>query len=213
MTNSVLVPARSIRAVFAQLSRRQGSSENGAVAANAVRTNAARRAGLQPVADDVADDQHGGVLRPFGHEVEVAADPLGGGGQEGRRQLQAGPLGQLGWGERVADRAQILELVLGRLQALAQHGEIPSRTAASSRRRAISDSWRCSRSSGRGCRAAEPRPRSAAAEALDRRSSRRIDASLMTFRTPRANSFLPSASSRTDRPAAPALRRASSLGR
>ena len=117
MTNSLLVPARSIRAVFAQLSRRAGSSENGAVAANAVRTNAARRAACNAVADDVADDQDGGVLRPLGHQIEVAADLLGGGGQERRGQLQAGTLGQLGRRERVADRAQILQLVLGRLEA------------------------------------------------------------------------------------------------
>jgi len=48
VTNSLVVPARSIRAVFAQLSRRQGSSENGAVAANVVRMNAARRAACRP---------------------------------------------------------------------------------------------------------------------------------------------------------------------
>ena len=123
MTNSLPVPARSVRAVFAQLSSRAGSSENGAVAANAVRTNAARRAGVHAVADDVADDQDGGVLRPLGHEVEVAADVLGG-GQERRGELQAGALGQLGRGERVADRAQVLELVLGRLEALAQGREV-----------------------------------------------------------------------------------------
>jgi hypothetical protein len=44
VTKSALVPARSTKAVLAQLNRRQGSSENGAVAANAVLTNAARRA-------------------------------------------------------------------------------------------------------------------------------------------------------------------------
>ena len=44
----VVMPARSISAVFAQLSRRPGSSENGAVAANVVRMNAARRAACKP---------------------------------------------------------------------------------------------------------------------------------------------------------------------
>ena len=125
VTNSLLMPARSIRAVFAQLSRRQGSSENGAVAANVVRTNAARRARLQTVADDIADDEHGGILRPLSHQVKVAADLFGGGGQERRSQLQAGAPGQLGRGERIPDRAQILQLMLGRLKALTQHGEIP----------------------------------------------------------------------------------------
>ena len=76
------------------------------------------------MADDVADDQHGGILRPLGHQVEIAADLFGGGGQEGRGQLQAGALGQLGWGERIPDRAQILQLMLGRLKALTQPGEI-----------------------------------------------------------------------------------------
>jgi len=33
---------------------------------------------LQAVPDDIADDQHGGVLRAFGDQVEVAADAFGG---------------------------------------------------------------------------------------------------------------------------------------
>ena len=77
------------------------------------------------MADDIADDQHGGILGPLSHQVEVAADLFGGGGQERRGQLQARALRQLGRGERIADRAQILQLMLGRLKALTQHGEIP----------------------------------------------------------------------------------------
>ena len=122
-----------------------GSSENGAVAANVVRTNAARRAACKPVPDDVADDQHGRVLRPLGDEVEVAADLLGSGGQEGRGQLQAGALGQLGWRERVADRAQVLA---ARARpppgARAAPRARSSRTSACTRRRAISASCRSS---------------------------------------------------------------------
>ena len=71
---------------------------------------------LQAVTDDIADDQDGGVLWPLGHHVEVAADLFGGGGQERRSKFQAGALGQFGRRERVPDRAQILELVLGRLE-------------------------------------------------------------------------------------------------
>ena len=93
VTKSLLVPARSTRAVLAQLSSWRGSSEKGAVAANTVRTNAARRAGLQAVPDDVADDQQRGVLRALGDEVEVAADLLGVSGHEGGGELQAGALG------------------------------------------------------------------------------------------------------------------------
>ena len=78
---------------------------------------------LQAVPDDVADDQHGGVLRSFGHEIEVAADLLGG-GHERRGQLQAGALGQLRRRERVADRAQVLELVLGHREAQSQLREL-----------------------------------------------------------------------------------------
>ena len=76
------------------------------------------------MADDIADDQHGGILRPLGHQVEVAADAFGGGGQERRGELQAGPLGQFGRSERIADRAQVLQLMLGRRKTLTQHGEI-----------------------------------------------------------------------------------------
>ena len=73
--------------------------------------------------DDVADHQQRGVLRPFGDQVEVAADLLGG-GHERRGQLQAGALGQLGRGERVADRPQVVQLVLGRPETLAQGREL-----------------------------------------------------------------------------------------
>jgi hypothetical protein len=80
---------------------------------------------LQTVADDVADDQHGGIHRPLGHQEEVAADLFGNGGQEGRGERQPRPLGQLGRRQRVSDRAQIVQLVLGDVEALLQHGEIP----------------------------------------------------------------------------------------
>lgn len=75
------------------------------------------------MSDDIADDQHGGILRPLSHQVEVAAD-LFGGREKRRGKLQAGTLGQLGRGERIPDRAQILQLTLGNLEALTQHGEI-----------------------------------------------------------------------------------------
>jgi hypothetical protein len=61
---------------------------------------------------------------PLGHQVEVAADPLGEGGQERRGQFQAGAPRQFGRGQRIADRAQILQLVLRRLKTLTQHGKI-----------------------------------------------------------------------------------------
>jgi hypothetical protein len=63
-------------------------------------------------------------LWPFSDEVEVAADLLGGRGQECRRELQAGALRQVGRSERIPDRAQILQFMLGRLKAPTQHGEI-----------------------------------------------------------------------------------------
>ena len=73
--------------------------------------------------DDIADDQDRGVLRALGDEVEVAADPLGG-WQERRGEIDARPLGQLGRRQRVADRAEILELVLGRPELLSQVGQV-----------------------------------------------------------------------------------------
>ena len=79
--------------------------------------------GPQAVPDDIADDQHGGIPRPFGDQVEVAADLLGG-GQERRGQLQAGALGQLGRGERIPDRTQILQLMLGQLKTLMQRRDL-----------------------------------------------------------------------------------------
>jgi hypothetical protein len=80
---------------------------------------------LQAVADHVADDQHGGILRSRSRQVKVAADLFGGGGQEGRGELQSGAPGQLGRRERIPDRAQVLQLMFGRLEALTQHREIP----------------------------------------------------------------------------------------
>jgi hypothetical protein len=79
---------------------------------------------LQTVADDIANNQHGRIPRPLSHEIEVAADLFGDGRQEGRGKLQAGAPGQLGRGERIPDRAQILQFMLGHLKALTQHGEI-----------------------------------------------------------------------------------------
>ena len=80
--------------------------------------------GLQAVTDDIADAQHGGVLRPLGQQVEVAADLFGGGRQERRGDFQPGTLGRSG-GVSASRIAQILQLMLGRLQALAQCGEVP----------------------------------------------------------------------------------------
>jgi hypothetical protein len=59
----------------------------------------------EAVADDIADDQDGGILGPLG-------------------QFQAGAPRQFGRGQRIADRAQILQLVLRRLKTLTQHGKI-----------------------------------------------------------------------------------------
>ena len=70
------------------------------------------------------DDENGGILGPLSHQVEVAAYLLGDGGHEGRGEIQAGPLRQLGRGERITDRAQVLELMLGRIKAITQHGRI-----------------------------------------------------------------------------------------
>ena len=100
---------------------------------------------LDAVAHDVADGQHRGVVGPVGHQVEVPADPLFGGGQERRGHLQAGTFGQLRRRQRVADRAQILQLVLGGLERAVQRARSSSRTFTSWRRRAIRVSWRCSR--------------------------------------------------------------------
>ena len=78
--------------------------------------------GLQAVADNVANHQQRGILRSLHDEIEVAADLLGG-GQERRSQLQAGALGQRRRGQRVADRPQVVQLVLGHLEKLAQRRE------------------------------------------------------------------------------------------
>jgi hypothetical protein len=75
--------------------------------------------GGQTVPNDVANDQHGGVLRPFGHEVEVSADALRR-GQDRRGELHARALRKLGWRQRIADRAEILELELVGLKPIAQ---------------------------------------------------------------------------------------------
>ncbi|MEO8690792.1 MAG: hypothetical protein ABI611_21575 [Solirubrobacteraceae bacterium] len=69
----------------------------------------------------VTDDEDGGVLWSFGDEVEVAADALGG-GQARRDELDARPLGKLGRGQRITDRAEILELELGGPEPIAQVG-------------------------------------------------------------------------------------------
>ncbi len=111
--------------------------------------------------DDVADDQQGGFLRPFGDQIEVAAD-LFGGGQEGRGELQAGALGKLGWGERIADRTQVLELMLGRIETLTQRREFLVAPSASRRRRAISSRSPTSRMSRSGALAPESNFRSSA---------------------------------------------------
>ena len=123
MTNSLLVPARSTSAVLAQLSSRQGVvGERGG---SGERSPHERRtpSGPQAVPDDIADDKHRGILGAFGDQVEVAADALGG-RHESRCELQSGALGQLGRGERIANRTQILKLVLGRPKTLAQRGEL-----------------------------------------------------------------------------------------
>ena len=123
---------------------------------------------LQTVADDIADDQHGGILRPLSHQVEVAAD-LFGGGQERRGKLQAGTLGQLGRGERIPDRAQILQLMLGQPQGAHAARRDPRRAL-----RLLREGARSASPGGalghpsRGCRAVGRPPRSAASEALGR---------------------------------------------
>jgi hypothetical protein len=124
VTNSLPVPARSINAVFTQLSRRHGSSENGAVAANAVRTNAARRPAGKPWPTTSPTTSTAGILRPLSDKEEVPADPLGGGRKEGRGKLQAGTLGQLGRRQRIPDRTQILQLVLGHIKTRTQRDDL-----------------------------------------------------------------------------------------
>ena len=76
------------------------------------------------MADDIADDENGGILGPLRHQVEVAAYPFGDGGQEGRGEIQAGPLRQLGRGKRIPNRAQVPELMLSRLETIPQRGRI-----------------------------------------------------------------------------------------
>jgi len=75
----------------------------------------------QTVPQHVTDDQDGGVLWSFDDEIEVAADALGG-GRARRGKLDARPLGKLGWRQRIPDRAEILELVLGGPEVLAHSG-------------------------------------------------------------------------------------------
>jgi hypothetical protein len=122
---------------------------------------------LQTVADDIADDQHRGILGPLGHQVKVAADPLGEGRQERRGQFQAGAPRQFGRGQRIADRAQILQLVLRRLKTLTQHGKIlfahRGFIAESHDQRVLAV---LQGHPDHGCRAAEPQPPSAAAKLL-----------------------------------------------
>ena len=69
--------------------------------------------------DDVADDQDGGVLGSLGHEVEVPADSLLG-GDKGGGKSHARTLGKLGWSERIPDRAELVELVLGGRESFTQ---------------------------------------------------------------------------------------------
>jgi len=75
----------------------RGRGERGAYEGRAPR-------GGQAMPHDVADDQDGGVTRPVGRKVEVAADPISG-REEGRGEVHAGTLGELRWRQRVADRA------------------------------------------------------------------------------------------------------------
>ena len=72
---------------------------------------------------DVADDEDGRVLRPLGDQIEITADPLGG-GHEGGGQVHSGALGQFERRERIADGAQVLKLVLGRVEARTQRFEV-----------------------------------------------------------------------------------------
>ena len=88
MTNSVVGPERSISAWLAISSSRLGSSVKRQKVASAVRRNVARRAASEPVADHVADDEHGGVGRAGRDEVEVAGHAVLG-GEEAARELEA----------------------------------------------------------------------------------------------------------------------------
>jgi hypothetical protein len=76
------------------------------------------------VADYIADDENGGILGPLSGQVEVAAYVFGDGGQESRCEVQAGPLRQHGRGKRIPDRAQVPELMLGRIEMISQRGGI-----------------------------------------------------------------------------------------
>jgi hypothetical protein len=78
---------------------------------------------VQAVPHDVADDEDGRALRPLGDQIEITADLLGG-GHEGGGQVHSGALGQFERRERVADGAQVLKLVLGRIEARTQRFEV-----------------------------------------------------------------------------------------
>jgi hypothetical protein len=78
---------------------------------------------VQAVPHDVADDEDGRVLRPLSDQVERTADPLGG-GHEGGGQVHSGTLGQFERRERVADGAQVLKLVLGRVKPRTQRFDV-----------------------------------------------------------------------------------------
>ena len=75
------------------------------------------------MAHNVADNQDGGVARPFHGEVEVAGDPLSS-GDESRRKLHTGTRGELWWRQRVTNRAQIRELLIGGPQPLSHVGQL-----------------------------------------------------------------------------------------
>ncbi len=58
-------------------------------------------------------------MRALRDEVEVSADALGC-WKERRGQVKARPPGKLGWGQRIADGAQVVELDLDIDQSVAQ---------------------------------------------------------------------------------------------
>ncbi|WP_187368890.1 hypothetical protein [Baekduia soli] len=76
------------------------------------------------MAGGIADNEHGGLLRSISDKVEVSADAFGGGGQEGRGEVEAGALRQLGGRKRIPDRPQILKLVLGGREPRAKRHEV-----------------------------------------------------------------------------------------
>ena len=65
----------------------------------------------------------GRYLRAFRYEVEVAADALRS-GHEGRSELHARTLGNLGRRQRIPDRTEILELMLGRPEPVSKLSQV-----------------------------------------------------------------------------------------